>query len=200
MATTEPQRDAATADGGTGTEGSGKKKSPWLWISIALTVVAAGLLIWGIKSQSDLDNAEQDVQTLQGQVEKGQQTGSALVAGMKDVFNDLKAQLSSSNADLAASEQQVKDAEAAAAQADQEAAAAKQQADKAKSQTDKANAEVEQAQAEAKAATSKLDVATGCAQSYVAAIGALFDGQSSGEVKQQLQTITADCKAAFAGT
>jgi chromosome segregation ATPase len=177
-----------------------KKRSPWLWISAGLAVAVVGLLIWGLKSQSDLDSAQQDVTHLQAQVEQGQQTGGAIAASVKQVFNDLQNQLSSTTGDLAATEQKVKGAEAAAADAEQEAAAAKQQASQATNQTDKAKAEADQAKAEAKAANSKVQVAAGCAESYVSAFGALFDGQGSDEVRQQLQTITADCKAALAGT
>jgi chromosome segregation ATPase len=196
MATTEPQRDAA----GTDDAAQKKKRSPWLWVSIGLAAAVIGLLIWGINSQSDLDNAQKDVQDLQSQMDQGQETAGALVASVKDVFNDLKAQLGSVNEDVAASEQQVKDADAAAAKAEQDAAAAEKQAGEAKSKTEKANAEADQAKAEAKAATSELEVAAGCAKSYVSAFGALVDGHSSSDVKQQLETITADCKTALAGT
>jgi peptidoglycan hydrolase CwlO-like protein len=177
-----------------------KKRNPWLWVSAALAIAVVGLLIWGLKSQSDLDSAQQDVKDLQAQVEQGQQTGGAVALSVKQVFNDLQNQLSSTTADLAASEQKVKDAQAAAAEAEQEVAAAKEQVSQATSQIDKATAEADQAKAEAKAASSKVQVAAGCAESYVGAFGALFDGQGADDVKQQLQTITADCKAALAGT
>jgi chromosome segregation ATPase len=196
MATTEPQRDAA----GTDDAAREKKRSPWLWVSIGLAAAVIGLLIWGTNSQSDLDKAQKDAQDLQSQVDQGQETASAIVASVRDVVNDLKTQLGSANEDLAASEQQVKDAEAAAATAEQEAAAAEEQAGEAESQTDKANAEADEARAEARAATSELDVAAGCATSYASAFGALVDGQSSSDVKKQPETITADCKAALAGT
>ena len=212
MATTEPQRDAVVTDDAA--QQKKKKRSPWLWVSIGLAAAVIGLLIWGIKSQSDLDKAEKDAQALQSQVDQGQRTAGAVAASVKDVFNDLTSQLGSANEDLAASEQAVKDAEAAATKAEQDAAAAEKKASEAKTQTenaksqtdkanaaaDQANAEADQAKAEAKAATSKLDVATGCAKSYVSAFGALVDGKTSSDVKQQLQTITADCKAALAGT
>jgi peptidoglycan hydrolase CwlO-like protein len=38
-----------------------KHRSRWLWVSVALAVVAAGLLVWALTLQSDLDSAEGDL-------------------------------------------------------------------------------------------------------------------------------------------
>lgn len=186
-------RDAATR----------KRGNVWIWVSAALAIAAVGLLIWGLKTQSDLDNAQQDVAQLQSQAAQSKDTGGAVLAASKSGYDELSQQLGATNEDLAATQQDLKSAEQAAAQADKDAAAAQQDAAAAKNDTDKAKAQAEQAQAEQQAAESKLQIATDCAKAYFSAFGALFEGKNVGDqadaVKKDLQGITDTCRSALSG-
>ena len=61
----------------------------------------------------------------------------------------------------------------------------------------------EKAQAETEAADSKAAITADCAKAYVSALGALFEGESvqaqAEVVKQQLDSISATCKASLEG-
>src|SRR4051812_25423062 len=48
-----------------------KKPNRWLWVSAGLLVAVVGLLVWGLHTQSELDNTQQDVDQLQTQAESG---------------------------------------------------------------------------------------------------------------------------------
>src|SRR3954451_13458673 len=100
MTTVEPQP--------AGSEPAHKRRSPWLWVSVALAVIAVGLLVWGLKTQSDLDSARSDVDRLQAQVDQSAQDGGAARAAITSVIGALAAQIGATNADLAAAEQQIK--------------------------------------------------------------------------------------------
>jgi hypothetical protein len=52
----------ASADSGDGTPPSRK---PWIWLSVVLTVVAAGLLFWALTIKSDLDSTQQELDSAQ---------------------------------------------------------------------------------------------------------------------------------------
>jgi septal ring factor EnvC (AmiA/AmiB activator) len=207
-----PQTNAGKVAGGATRDNHGaapggqapkKRRNPWIWISALLAVVVAGLLVWALKTQSDLDSTQQDVAALEAQAEKSQDTGSAVVGAVKAAYDDLTQQLGSTSEDLAAAEQKVKAAEETAAQAEQDAAAAKQHAAQASNETDKAKAQADQAKAEAQAAESKAAIAADCAKAYASAFGSLFEGDSvsaqASAVKQELGTISASCKASLAG-
>jgi uncharacterized protein YoxC len=220
MSTTGPRHDTASgessavdqaalsSDGGAqpssaGAEAPPKRRNPWIWVCAVLGVLAAGLLIWALAIQSDLDSTEQDVANLQSQMDANADTGSAVLGGAKALYDDLKNELGTTSEDLATTQQDLDEAEQAGAQAQQEASAAKDSAAKADNATDKAKAEADQAKAEAKAAESKAATAADCANAYVAAFGSLFEGDSvraqADVVRQQLEGITADCKAALSG-
>jgi hypothetical protein len=181
-----------------------KHRSPWMWVSIALAVVAVGLLIWALNTNSDLNSTQDDVDDLQSQVDQGQETGSAFVAAAKTAIAGLTSQLGATSDDLANAEQDVNDAQQTADQAQKDADAAQQSADKANDKTEKTQAEADQAKAEAKEAESKAAIAADCAKAYVSAIGTLFEGDDvraqASQVGDQLQGITDQCKAAFGGT
>jgi cytoskeletal protein RodZ len=180
-----------------------KKRSPWMWVSIVLAVVAIGLLVWAVTTKSDLDNANADNAALQAQNEQGKETGTAAVTAVKSAYDDVTQQLGATTEDLTATEQDLKDAEQQAAKAQDDANAAKQQAADAKDESAKANAQADEAQAELDAAQSKARIAADCAKAYVTAIGGLFGGgdvsAAADKVKQDVQGITADCKTALAG-
>ena len=121
----------------------------------------------------------------------------------KAAYDDLSQELGATTEDLQATEKDLEDAQNEADQAKQDAAAAEQDVAQATNEADKAKAETEKAQAEAEAADSKAAIAADCAKAYVSALGTLFEGESVSAqaevVKQQLQSISATCKAAFEG-
>jgi chromosome segregation ATPase len=209
MTALDPPSSAAPADDagaatGTGDEQSSEHhRSPWLWVSAVLAVVAVGLLVWGLNTKADLDQAHKDVDQLQAQLGVGAVTGTAVAGSYKSAYEDLQQQVGTTSADLSATQKDLKQAQDSAAKADDDAAAAKQEAAQAKNQTDKANAEAKQAKAEAQAAESKAAVTTECAQAYLTSVGKLFEGKDPGAqeqaVKQELEGISADCKKALAG-
>ena len=45
-----------------------KSRKPWIWLSALLAVVAAGLLIWALTIKSDLDSANQELDSTQQQL------------------------------------------------------------------------------------------------------------------------------------
>ncbi len=195
MATTSPH-DETSATG----QAPKRRRNHWIWISAVLAVVAIGLLIWGLQTRSDLNAANEKNAGLQAQVSQGQETGSEAVTAAKGVISDLEQQLGATNEDLADTQQQLDDAQQAQEQAQKDAAAAEKAAAAADNETDKAKAEADQAKAEAQAAESKTAIAADCAKAYVSAFGTLFGGEGDqASVSQQLESITADCKAAFAG-
>jgi hypothetical protein len=211
-AATEPQRGPAIeADpppalgpgGPAGDDSHEKHRNPWMWVSAGLAVIAVGLLIWGLKTKSDLDSAKQDVKHLEAELSQTKNTGNAAADSYKTAYEDLQKQLGVTSTDLAAAEKDLKDAEQAAKMAEQDAAAAKQQAAKAQNATDKAKAEAEQAQADAKAAEAKTTVASDCASAYASAAGSLLESDDpsseAAAVEQDLQSISSDCKAALGG-
>jgi cytoskeletal protein RodZ len=179
-------------------------RSPWMWVSIVLAVVAVGLLAWALTTKSDLDSANADKAALEQQNEQGKEAGSAAATAAKTAYDDVTQDLGATTQDLAATEQDLKDAEQAATKAQDDADTAKQQAADAKSDSAKAQAAADEAQAELDAAESKARIAADCAKAYVTAIGGLFGGgdvkAAAGKVKQDLQGITADCKTALAGS
>jgi chromosome segregation ATPase len=181
-----------------------KHRSPWLWVSLVLGLACIGLAVWGINTQSDLDDANTQIDHLQNQLGASAVTGTAVAASYKNAYTDLEKQLGSSTADLSATEAQLEDSQKAADQANQDAAKAKDKADKAQSETDKANAQVEQAQAEAKAAQEQAKTVTNCSQALLTSLGAVLsadDPKAEAEKqKQALEPIAADCKKALSGT
>ena len=182
-----------------------KRRNPWIYLSVLLTVVAAGLLFWALTINSDLDSTEQElestqqelagareeldsttqeldatkqeVEQLQSEGEGGNRTGAALVAA-KVLYDEFAEQLDATHEDLAATQQDLEEAEKTAAQAEQDAEAAKQAAADAGDETEKAEAQADQAKAEVKAAESRAAVVTDCAKAYISAFGALFEGDA----------------------
>jgi DNA repair exonuclease SbcCD ATPase subunit len=181
-----------------------KRRSPWLWVSLVLALACIGLLVWGINTQSDLDDANSQIDHLQNQLGASAVTGTAVAASYKSAYNDLQQQVGSATADLSTTEAQLEDAQKATDKANEDAAAAKDKADKAQNETDKANAQAEQANAEAEAAQQQAKVTTQCAQAVLGSIGAALqsdDPKAEAEKqKQQLEGIAGDCKKALSGT
>ena len=187
-------------------DGTAPSRKPWIWLSVLLTVVAAGLLFWALTIRSDLDSTQQELETtrqelaaskeehdktkqeldatkqeveqLQSEDDGGNRTGAALVAA-KALYDEFAKQLDATQEDLAATQQDLEEAEKAAAEAEQDAEAAKQDVADAGDETEKAKAQAEQAKAETKAAKSRSAVVADCAKAYVSAFGALFEGDTA---------------------
>lgn len=176
----------------------------WIWVSVALAVVAAGLLIWALTLRSDRDDAQQQVKRLQAQVDQSSQGGGVVLTAVKTAYDQLAQQLGATTEDLSAVKSDLESAKQNAAQAQQDAATAADQVTAAANDaTEKAKAEAAQAKAQAQELQSKATIASDCAKAYVSAIGALFEG---GNVRDQLSSvqgdlegITADCKASLSG-
>src|SRR3954462_12585479 len=74
MTTTGPQPDAASPP----PEGARKpSRNVWMWVAAALALVAIGLLIWALRSQSDLDSAQADLKSTEQEVQSTQKELSA---------------------------------------------------------------------------------------------------------------------------
>jgi hypothetical protein len=140
--------------------GSNKRRNPWVWISLVLALVAADLLIWALNTQSDLDSAEQDADELQAQVDRGKQTGSAVLEQGKAAYDDLSQQLGATTEDLETTDQDLEDAQKKAGQAEQDAPAAERKAAEADNEADKAQAATDKAEA----ANSRAAIAAGLRQ------------------------------------
>jgi chromosome segregation ATPase len=180
-----------------------KRRNPWIWVSVVLGLVAVGLLVWALTTQSDLDNAEQEAEAAQAQVEQGKKTGGAVLVGGKAAYDEVTEELGATTDDLDATEKDLQNAQKDADQAEQKAKAAEQDAAQADNEADKAKAETDKARAETEAAESKAVIAADCAKAYVSALGMLFEGESvkaqAEAVKQQLDSISATCKASLEG-
>jgi type IV secretory pathway VirB10-like protein len=202
------------------------RRSPWLWVSVGLAIVAAGLLVWGLTIKSDRDSAQEQLSNTQQQLDKTKDElasatptpaqaaeddsgggrpvlAAGALVGMKAVYDDLAGQLGATQEDLAATQDDLDAANEKAAKAEKDAAAAAEKAKQADNETDKAKAEADQAKAEAEATKSKAAVATDCAKAYVSALGGLFEGDNpedqSDAVREQVAGITDDCNAAMDG-
>jgi hypothetical protein len=211
----------STADPQTGAAEPVGRRNRWIWLSAALAVVAVGLLIWGLVTQSDLEStkqelagtqdqldsteqeltsAQQDVEEMQAEGDDGVNAGVLAAAGA--LYKRFAEQLDATQEDLAATQQDLEEAQRAATQADDDAAAAAQRAAEADSQTGKAQAQADQATAEAKAAEARAAMAVDCAKAFVTALGGVFEGDDVDEqaevVREQLDGIVADCEEQLA--
>ena len=182
-----------------------KRRKPWMWLSVLLTAISAGLLIWALTIDSDLDSTQQALETTQQELagsqeeldntkqeldatkqevaqpqsegDGGDRTGAALLAA-KALYDEFADQLDATREDLAATQQDLEEAEKTAAEAEQDAVAATQAAAEAGDETEKAKAQTQQAKAEAKAAESRAAVVAECAKAYISAFGTLFEGDT----------------------
>ena len=160
MSTSEPgDPTAAPTPSGTD-EGSERRRNPWMWGCLALLVIAAGLLVWGLNLKSDRDDAQQDTAKLQAQIDQGKEEGGSVVTAAKGIYDDITAQLGSSNEDLAAIEQDLEKAKKVAAAATAAAVTATAAAVKAGNESEKAQKEADAAKKEAEQADKKAADAT----------------------------------------
>ena len=227
MSTADPEAGAPTgppaetADPPAG-QSPTKRRNRWIWVSALLAVIAVGLLVWGLATQSDLDGAQQDlaaaqkeldsanqqlesanqelastrqsVEELEAQADDGPGAGGVVVAAGA-LYTQFAEQLDATEEDLAATQKELEEAQQAAAQADKDAEAAQQKAADAGSETEKAQAQAEQAAAEAEAAESRAAVATSCAKAFIGAFGSLFEGDS---VEDQVPVVRKQLEAVAA--
>jgi chromosome segregation ATPase len=188
--------------------------------------VAIGLLVWALSLKSDVDSAKDDLAAAQEQLastqaelddaqkepdavpaeEEDDGDAALLAAGAvaaKALYDDLAERLGATEDDLAETQRRLDEAEQQAEQAEKEAAAAEKRAAEAGNETEQAQAEADQAKAEADAANARLAIAKDCAKSYIASFGTLFEADDAeaqaAEVRDQFESITTDCKAAFEG-
>src|SRR5258707_107338 len=99
-------------------------RNPWIWISAALAVLAAGLGIWALMLRSDLDSSKQDNAELQSQIDQAAKAGGTAVDEAKALYDDVAQQLGSTSETLAATEQDLEQAKKIAAGATVAAAGA----------------------------------------------------------------------------
>ena len=64
------------------------RRNRWIWVSAVLAVVAAGLLIWALTIQSDLDSTQQELAGVQEELDSTQQ---ALDAARRMIYFRLAA-------------------------------------------------------------------------------------------------------------
>jgi chromosome segregation ATPase len=195
-----PDANAAPPNGAAHT-----RRNVWIWISAGLAVVAAGLLIWGLSAQSDNDDKDQEIAQLQSDLEQSQDRGGAVMSALKAGYDQLVAQLGAAGQDLDAATQGVEAAQQAGAEAAQKLEAARDQAAQAADDAaGRAQAAADQASAEAEAAQAKASVVANCLKASLSAFGSLFEGDNVrsqlSAIRGQIGQISADCKAALAGT
>jgi DNA repair exonuclease SbcCD ATPase subunit len=166
-----------------------KHRNVWIWVSAALGAVAVALLVWGLSTKSDLDDANSRASQLEEQIAQGKHAASNGAASYQYAYQTIEDQLGQSKEDLAGTEQDLEDAQAKTKQAQQDAADAKSQAEK--------------ANAEAQAAQEQLKVAQDCVKAFASAgvqVAQSADPKAEAEkVKPELQAIASDCRAALTG-
>jgi septal ring factor EnvC (AmiA/AmiB activator) len=199
--TTPPQRPSNGTPGTPGAAGEPTKhRSPWMWLSIGMAIVAVGLLVWGLNKQSDLDAANDDVAQLRSKADQQQDSGSAIIGVAKSAFDELKQQLGATNEDLQQTQGELDKAQQDADKAQASIDDAKQKAADAKSSAvEKADARADEAKAVADQAQAKSSIVASCAKAYVAALGKLLDGGVQ-QVRQDIEGVTGDCKGALSGS
>ena len=165
----------------------------WIGIVLALVLVSVGLLVWALSLRSDLDSSEQEVADAQAQVAKAQDSGGTIRETLKGAYDALVADIGSTQSDIATIQQDIEQAKASVQQATENARTA------AASASDDVKAQVDEAKANVDVAKGNAQIAADCGQAYLSALGSLFSGESVDTVRQQLQSISADCKAAFSG-
>jgi Tfp pilus assembly protein PilN len=176
-----------------------------MWVSGLLLLACAGLLIWGLTLDSDLKGTQEDVAALQTKLDENEQQGATVSAALQAGYTALMQEIGATQADVDATAASIDQAKQTVAQAEQDAQAAAERAtDKASSAVEQAQARVDEAQARGETAGAKATIAADCGRAYLSALGSLFDGDSVrtqvAAVRKQLQGISADCKAAMAGT
>jgi hypothetical protein len=154
-----------------------KRRNVWIWVSALLAIAVAGLLVWGLSTQSDLDDTNAELDQVQAQVAQNEEAGSDFAAAARTAYDDLAERVGAAGEDAQAQ------IDAARAQIEQAAEERGNQADD---------------------ATAKASIAAECAKAYVSAFGALFEGGDPAAnvdaVREQIAGITDECRAALNGS
>jgi hypothetical protein len=172
-------------------------RTVWIAVSGVLALAAIAAVVWALSVRSDLDDANAQVAALEAD-QAAQEGGDPTVTALKGAYEELTAQLGTAAGDLATATADLERAQAAAEQAEQAAAAAKAKAGDVKGAVEEAQATADQAQLEAEAARAQGAVVADCAKASFAVVGEFLDGGSLATVRDAVQEITADCKAALA--
>ena len=152
-----------------GTPSPKKRRNWWIWVSVALAIVAAGLLIWALTIQSDLDSTQQELAGVQEELDGTQQALGAAKQDVEQLQADAGEGIRTGVALGAGKLLYDEEAQKAEEQAEKEAEAAEQKVSDATDETEKAQAEAEQARAELEAAEARATVAADCAKAYISA-------------------------------
>jgi len=84
-----------------------RHRSPWMWVSGVLLLACAGLLIWGLSVNSDLDSTQKDVQALQAQLDENKQQGATVGAALQTGYEALMGQIGATQADVDAAAESI---------------------------------------------------------------------------------------------
>jgi chromosome segregation ATPase len=182
MSTTQPQPrpPAPETDPLTGKE----KRNWWIWVSVGLALVLAGVAFWLVQTRSDLEAAQQEA--------------SDATTSYKAAYEELEDELGATQKDLASAQDDLEQAQRDAEAAEQEAADAREQADSADDEIDRATAQADAAEADAKAADAQATLVTDCANTFIDQVATVLqsaDPAAAAEAaKTELQPIAADCR------
>jgi uncharacterized protein HemX len=221
-ATDSPPAGERTDPGGAPEERPAKR-SPWLWATIGVAVIAIALGAWGLHERSKANDATADLQAQQEQAippatttkaetqtavpttstteTDGNDVGAAALAAAAAAFAAGSKALNQSQDQVDELEGEVDKANAEADQAEQDAEKAKEQADSA-TKSEKPKAEADEADARERQLRAKADAAAACAKAMLEIVGdipsaaSLDEGltQAAGEVK----ALVPKCKDAVA--
>ena len=93
-----PDADAPSAN---------RHRSPWMWVSALLLLACAGLLIWALTLDSDLESTQKDVQALQTQLDENEQQGATVGAALQAGYEALMGQIGATQADVDATAESI---------------------------------------------------------------------------------------------
>lgn len=137
----------------------GKRRNPWIWVSAALAVLAAGAVVWALVLQSDLDSAKQDNEQLQAQMDQAAQAGATAADQAAALYRDVAQELDATSEALTTAEQDVAEAKKVGAAAAAAATAATAAAVRARKAVEQADADVAETNQDAEEATGEAEQA-----------------------------------------
>ena len=94
-----PSPETGETDGPDGDEPRGapaRRRGPWMWVSAVLAVIAVGLLVWALSTQSDLDSTQQDLAGAQQELD----STSDELAGAQQELDSANEQLDGATQEL----------------------------------------------------------------------------------------------------
>ena len=167
-----------------------KKTKIWMIVAIVLGLVAIGLGIWAVTTNSDLDNANAEV--------KKQKV--LIVNATKDVKSEQKTAEKIEKAQLAEYKRTrhvLNKTKKTVAQQQANIAKQKQDVVQAQSQLDNANTQNEKLQAEVNLAKQQLQVAQACSSGTISAIDSVFTAPTAkagiARLNHDLAALSKDC-------